>query len=38
MTISLAPNSNFDDLGHFGKLMQRATHPIILDPNHNGSK
>jgi hypothetical protein len=23
----LAPNSDFNDLGHFGKLTQRVTHP-----------
>jgi hypothetical protein len=35
----LAPNSNFDDLGHFGKLTQRDTQPTkALDPIHNGSK
>jgi hypothetical protein len=35
----LAPNSDFDDLGHFGKLTQRATQPTkALDPVHTESK
>jgi hypothetical protein len=35
----LAPNSDFDDLGHFGKLTQRATQPTkALNPAHNRSK
>jgi hypothetical protein len=35
----LAPDSNFDDLRHFGKLTQRATQPTkALNPVHNGSK
>jgi hypothetical protein len=33
----LAPNSDFDDLGHFGKLTQRATQPTkAFDPIRNG--
>jgi hypothetical protein len=35
----LTPNSDFDDLGHFGKITQRATQPTkALDPIHNISK
>jgi hypothetical protein len=35
----LAPNSDFDDLRHFGKVTQRATQSIkVLDLIHNRSK